>query len=444
MDRDLDVYRALFEGTAEAIVVVDDGGEIILANPACRALLGYDAESLVGRSVESLVPVRFTGHPARHLEFLEHPRARPMGQGIELFARAADGRDVPVDISITPLVVGGRRLAGCVLRRRLSSLDSLRVQATALRSAANGVVITDRVGTITWVNPAACRITGYAEDDLVGSNTRVLKSGQHADGFYADLWRTVLSGQTWSGTIVNRRKDGSLYDEEQTIAPVVDDSGQISHFIAIKQDVSQQRQTQTALVTAHLRLAEHVAEIEKLNRQLREQAIRDPLTGLYNRRYLEDTVARDMARLVSAGRPVALAVIDVDHFKEVNDTHGHITGDLLLRRLASVLLAQVRASDFVCRLGGDELIVVLPGAGEAVAVGRAERWRAAAARARIQATGQVEVRLTLSVGIACFRDPGEGFEAALRRADAALYRAKADGRDRVVSADVETNAPGHG
>jgi PAS domain S-box-containing protein len=209
-----------------------------------------------------------------------------MGRGLQLFARRAEGRDIPVDISLSPITLAGRQFVACAIREehgRLQSLDALRVQATALRSAANGVMITDRTGTITWVNPATCSITGYSADELVGRHTRILKSGRHDQAFYARLWETVMRGDRWSGTIVNRRKDGSEYQEEQTIAPVLDENGAITHFIAIKQDVTEQRRIQAEL-------AARMTEIESLNGQLREQAVRDPLTGLHNRRYLEETV----------------------------------------------------------------------------------------------------------------------------------------------------------
>ncbi len=248
------------------------------------------------------------------------------------------------------------------LRGRAEDPDALRIQATALRSAANGIVITDRSGTIVWVNPAACAITGYAADELVGAHTRLLKSGEHGADFYADLWQCVTGGETWSGTIVNRRKDGTLYHEEQTIAPVLGASGDVTHFVAIKADVSARRQAEEALVGAHQELAARVAEIESLNEQLRERAIRDPLTGLHNRRYFEETAGRDAARAVRTGEPLAILVIDIDHFKAVNDQHGHAAGDLVLRVLAEILTAGVRDSDLVCRIGGDEFVVLLPGA----------------------------------------------------------------------------------
>ncbi|MCM3877672.1 MAG: PAS domain S-box protein, partial [Thermoanaerobaculia bacterium] len=337
---DAALFRALFESAGDAIVVVDGSGKIVRANAACGPLLGYDPVSLVGRSVETLVPLRFEGHARKRGAYTAHPTARPMGRGLQLFAHHADGRDIPVDISLSPLRLAGSNFVACALRDQRGHShgpDTLRVQATALRSAANGVVITDRAGTITWVNPAACAITGNSPDELVGRHTRLLKSGRHDAAFYAHLWQTVTRGDSWSGTIVNRRKDGSEYHEEQTIAPVLDENGAITHFIAIKQDVTEQRRIQDELARTHEELAARLAEIESLNEKLREQAVRDPLTGLHNRRYLEETMKRDISRARRSRESLVVAVIDVDNFKLVNDRHGHSVGDRVLLQLADVL-----------------------------------------------------------------------------------------------------------
>jgi diguanylate cyclase (GGDEF)-like protein/PAS domain S-box-containing protein len=312
------------------------------------------------------------------------------------------------------------------------------VQTTALRSAANGIMITDRSGRIVWVNPATCRITGYSREELLGQHTRILKSGEHDDEFYRDLWETVTGGETWSGTIVNRRKDGTHYHEEQTIAPVSGDEGQISHFVAIKQDVTEQRRTQEALEQAHAELAARMSEIETLNLRLRDQALRDPLTGLHNRRYLEEVAPQEVARVVRAGRSLAVVALDVDHFKKVNDTHGHAAGDELLLRLADVLRQSLRSSDLVCRVGGEEFLVVLPGAPARAVKSRAERWRTAFAAAEVTSPAGAPVRSTVSIGAALLRPDEKSLEAAWRRADHALYEAKRQGRDRLVcDADLE-------
>lgn len=424
-------FRTLFACTADATVVVDASGTIILANPACGPLFGEDPAALTGRLVEALVPGRFGSHARQRQNYAVRPLPRPMGRGLQLFAHHADGREIPVDISLSPFTIEGHPYVACAIRDQRGTSrgpDALRVQATALRSAANGVVITDSEGTITWVNPAACKITGYSEDELVGKHTRILKSGRHEPGFYARLWKTVTSGESWSGTIVNRRKDGAEYQEEQTIAPVLDETGAITHFIAIKQDVTEQRRIQAEL-------ARKVEEIEGLNVQLREQAVRDPLTGLHNRRYLEQTMKRDISRARRTRESIVVAVIDVDHFKSVNDTHGHAVGDRVLMRLADVLLSHVRSSDLVCRVGGEEFVVVMSGANVAGALKRAEIWRFAFAESAVDGRDGAPAKATISVGVARYRDPGETFAACLKRADEALYEAKRAGRDRVASAE---------
>ncbi len=435
--RDSELAHAFIEAASDALVVVDDRGLILFANASAEALLGHAPTALRGRPVEELVPARFHQHARQRQEYVAAPHPRPMGRGLELYARHADGREIPVDIALTPMTVGGRRLVGCALRDlrgRSHGPEALRIQATALRSAANGIVITDRQGYVTWVNPAACAITGYRAFELIGQHTRILKSGHHDPAFYKAIWDTVTRGETWSGTIVNRRKDGTLYDEEQTIAPVSDEHGWVTHFIAIKQDVTEQRRTQSALAAALAELAARIAEIESLNHRLREQSIRDPLTGLHNRRFLMESAEREVARAARGGQPIAVAVIDLDHFKAVNDGYGHAAGDAVLRHLGNLLRRHVRAADLACRTGGEEFTVVLPGSPLSSALERAEAWRAALAAAPVDVEARA-IACTMSVGVALLRPESETFEQCWARADGALYVAKQRGRDRVVAAE---------
>ena len=434
---------ALFDASADAIVVVDGAGTIVTANPACQRLLGYPLEELVGKPVELLIPGRFPRHAEQRAAYANHSSPRPMGLGLALCARHADGQEIPVDISLTPIALGEERLAAAAirdLRGRMQEPDALRIQATALRSAANGIVITDRAGTIVWVNPAACAITGYGADELVGRHTRLLKSGAHGEEFYADLWRQVTRGETWSGTIVNRRKDGAIYYEEQTIAPVLDAAGEATHFVAIKSDVSARRRAEEALATAHQELAVRVAEIESLNAQLREQAIRDPLTGLHNRRYFDEIAGRDAARARRTGEALALIALDIDRFKEVNDQYGHAAGDLVLEVLAEILTSSVRGSDLVCRTGGDEFAMLLPGASPAVALERAELVRETFAATPIELGDGSLLRRTVSICVAFFRSGAEEIAATLKRSDGALYEAKRAGRNRICPAEPPSPA----
>ena len=184
-----------------------------------------------------------------------------------------------------------------------------------------------------------------------------------------------------------------------------------------------------ALTLANLRLRE----------AMRDQAVRDPLTGLFNRRYLDETFAREMARAARTGSPVGVVVVDIDHFKRVNDTYGHGAGDVLLKRVAALLLGSFRANDVVCRYGGEEFVAVLPDCGLQDAVRRAEGVREAMHGLRAEHEGRSLGRVTVSAGVAASPEHGRDPEALVRAADRALYRSKSEGRDRVTSADA---APG--
>lgn len=186
-------------------------------------------------------------------------------------------------------------------------------------------------------------------------------------------------------------------------------------------------------------LKQQIEENRQLQEQLREQANRDPLTGLYNRRYLEDSLHREMTRCLRQGDPLSLVLIDLDHFKSVNDRYGHSAGDLVINQLASVLSALSRASDIVCRFGGEEFLVVLPGTGLEAAEARAEDYRRMFEKTPV-AVGDNLLSVTLSAGVACsYREiPPDDL---IRQADLALYEAKEAGRNRVACRAPWTSEP---
>ena len=172
----------------------------------------------------------------------------------------------------------------------------------------------------------------------------------------------------------------------------------------------------------------------RLRETLHQQSVRDPLTGLYNRRYLEETMVREEARAKRTRSTLGVILLDVDHFKQFNDTYGHGAGDRVLQAVGRLLKARVRVEDVVCRYGGEEFIVVMPGASLETMQNRAESLRREAAFLALEGLNPVQTPITLSAGIAVFPDHGDGWESVIAAADAALYRAKRDGRDRVVVA----------
>ena len=196
-------------------------------------------------------------------------------------------------------------------------------------------------------------------------------------------------------------------------------------------EVDERRRAEEELREANEKLQRRMDEIEALQETLRDQAVRDPLTGLFNRRYLMETLNREIARCQRDGQPISVALIDVDHFKAVNDTLGHEAGDRILVAVGGFLLSEVREGDAACRFGGEEFVVVLPNTPLEVALRRAEEWRSAMRQIPAASDGSP---VTISVGVATAPAHGRTAEAVVRAADEAMYGAKAAGRDRVVAA----------
>lgn len=215
-------------------------------------------------------------------------------------------------------------------------------------------------------------------------------------------------------------------------------NGAYSRALKLREVRARLRLSEQELQAANDTLRGQLDEIHALQSQLKEQANRDSLTGLYNRRYLDATIERELQRCKREGHALSLVLIDIDHFKGINDTFGHQAGDAVLKHMAGLLLEHSRGADVVCRYGGEEFLLLLPGMPQAVALERAESYRAALESANIQ-FGEFEIKATLSIGLSCYPGHGKSPDELIGRADEALYRAKSQGRNRIVLFDAETD-----
>lgn len=301
--------------------------------------------------------------------------------------------------------------------------EMLRKLSIAVEQSSASVVITDLDARIEYVNPRFSEVTGYSLAEAIGCNPRILQSGQVAAEVYADMWGKLTGGLAWEGELLNKRKCGALYWEETHVAPVKNPAGAVTHYVAVKTDITERK---------------------RMEEQVRRLAFYDGLTGLPNRRLLSDRLAQAMAAGKRSGRYCALLFLDLDNFKPINDLHGHDVGDLLLVEAARRLKACMREVDTLARFGGDEFVVVLgPLDGErATAVVQAgvvaEKIRVALAQPYVLAVRRdgapeltVRHRCSVSIGVALFFDRQASQDDILKWADTAMYQAKAAGRDLI-------------
>ncbi len=392
----------------EGIFVIEDG-RVIFANEAIVKLTGYSMRELLDD-----IPFIELVHPDEREEIVDKYRRRLAGEQFEsryesaFLTKSGARREVEVAVAVLKVEHKTRIL---VIARDISERkhqeNVLRIYKAAVDAAADSIVITDRNALIEYANPAFTRVTGYTLAEAHGKTPALIKSGLHNKSFYQKLWHTLLTGQEWKGEIVNRRKNGEIYHEEMAIAPVVDASGNIDRFVAVKRDVTERKQ---------------------LEQRLAHMAHYDDLTGLPNRALFFDRLDHALVQAKRKGEQFAILFIDLDEFKNVNDRHGHEAGDKLLREVAQRLSRCVRESDTLARMGGDEFTLILSSIVQARDAGQVAEKVIATLAAPVFPES-LNCQVGASIGISLYPGDGSDRETLLNRADAAMYRTKEQGKN---------------
>ncbi len=429
--------RAIVDTANDAIITMDGKGIIRDFNKAAERLFGYGAAEAIGRSVGILMPSPLREEHDGHVErYLRTGVGKIIGVGREVTGQRRDGTRFPLHLSVSRVPMAQPLFTGVLhdltaikhvenqLRlhqERLEELVAARVQELTLaneklllfagifETTIEGILITDAHGIIQQVNPAFTAITGYSAEEVIGRNPRMQKSNRHSPEFYQAMWRSLLEEGQWQGEIWNRRKNGESFPEWLSINSIKDQQGRTTAYVAVFYDMTTVKQGEA---------------------RLEFQAYHDALTGLPNRQLFNDRLERLITNCQREESMLAVMFLDLDKFKDINDTLGHDIGDLLLQEVANCLQECARDADTVARLGGDEFTVLLPGIKNGIEDAVVLAKRIINRLAQPFLLKGFEVLTSTSIGITVFPGDGEDATTLIKNADIAMYQAKSQGRNR--------------
>ena len=416
-------FRELFERSTDAIVMLR-GRTIVDVNPAALSMFDCAGrDDMVGRTLLEFSPPE------------QHPGARSDQREAELVARAFDdgnqrfewlyrtgsGQEFWAEVVLTSVSLDHERLAYAVIRdisQRKSSERSLAMAAQVFENCRDAILILDADSRVVAVNQAYSDISGFAPAAVIGRHVPSLRAGVHEAAFYQHIWEYVADHDHWEGEMFAARANGEVYPVRVALTAIRNADGAITSYMAILSDITGRKQ-----VEEHTRhLAEH-----------------DFLTDLPNRVLFLDRLQQAIATARRQHTKAAVMFLDLDRFKQINDTHGHQTGDLVLKEVAGRLVRCVRGVDTVSRQGGDEFVVILAdirGAEQAAHVAGSVMH----AVAQPMAVGGHEVTLSASIGISICPSDGDDVDTLLKHADVAMYHAKQNGRNAFQFFSPEMNA----
>ncbi|HEY8097373.1 MAG TPA: PAS domain S-box protein, partial [Methylobacter sp.] len=409
--KDSKAYQhAIFNASPDAMLISNEQGRITMVNQQAECLLGYSDNELIELSIEALVPERFrAAHPEHRAQFAATSTSQPTRIGRAVKALHKDGSELDVEVSLSLIQTAQGSFFASALRditdRKQMELD-LQIAATAFESQ-DAIVITDTENIILRINKAFTESTGYTEKEAVGQKISILKSGRHDAAFYEAMWKTIMDIGAWQGEVWDRRKNGEIYPKWLSITAVKDSDGIITRYVGTHTDITERKNAEE---------------------QIRHLAFYDPLTGLPNRRLLQERLKHGINVERRDGRQMGLLMLDLDRFKAVNDSLGHLAGDELLQQVAERITARLRDVDMVARLGGDEFIVLLEDIMQPEDAARVAEEIITDLTRPFCLTLSDNVQIGASIGISLYPQHGDNPELLMNHADDALYQAKDAGR----------------
>jgi diguanylate cyclase (GGDEF)-like protein/PAS domain S-box-containing protein len=399
-------FRRFFDEARAVMLLVDPAdGRILDANPAASAFYGYAREELLAMRITDIN--RMTG------EDVASEMAEAIAAGREQSIqphRLKNGEVRSVEVYSSPYRYDNRLVIYAIVHdisERVEAERGLREAATVFESTAEAIMITDTGGTIRRINQAFTQMTGYSAAEALGQTPRILKSGRQDRAYYQTMWERLLTQGHWEGELWNKRKNGEIFPVWQTVSTVRDSHGKGVGFVSLFIDITQKKRDAD---------------------ELAYRANYDALTGLPNRNLLAERLSQALKQARREGSRVAVMFIDLDFFKQVNDTLGHAIGDRLLQLAAERMRMCVRETDTIARLGGDEFVILLMDIDAVAPAGTVAEKVIAQMTEAFTIEGN-EIHIGASIGITIFPDDGRDIDTLFRNADLAMYRAKAMGRN---------------
>ena len=437
-------YRLIVETAHEGIWVLDTDGKTSYANTRMAEMLGYKIEDLIGHSL-----FEFMDDDARkEAEQMLERRRKGVAEQHEFRFRHKDGSPFWAILSTSAIIDSDSKFIGAlgmitdITERKQAEEKLLKAKKEAeesetrfrksLEYSPTPMAVADHMGKMIFLNQNFIATYGYTLQDIPSIDQWMLKAYPDPEyrNFYLQLWKQDSEYAVTNNTATPLREGlvTCKSGEVKTVAILIffEKDLIIGHFL----DISERVRTEGELRTSNETLKTQFNEINTLKETLQEQAIRDPLTGLHNRRYLDETLAHEVARAKRENYPISIMLIDIDRFKNFNDTYGHSTGDEVLKSLSRLLVESIRQGDIACRYGGEEFLIVMVSTHETDVERRAEKIRHDFNELRTRFENQ-ELSATVSIGVSYYPRHGTEIQQVIKNADAAMYQAKQKGRNRV-------------
>jgi len=397
-------WRSLTQYSPDHIIMTELNGTILFIN---HVTAGVERERVVGTLIYSYLSKKF-----RHIAKSCYRRVIETGQAdrfetvvlVDGESRYFEAHVGPVkqQEEVTALIINARDIT-----ERKNAEVGLRQLATVVENTAEAVMVTDSDNQIVAVNRAFSEITGYSTKEAIGLNPRFLKSEKHSPDFYADMWNNINQSGTWQGEIWDRRKNGEIFPAWSTVSTINDSDGNLVNYVSIFSDIS---------------------TIKRSQEQLDFLAHHDPLTSLPNRLLFNDRLEHALSHAERERHQLAVFFLDLDRFKNVNDSLGHPVGDQLLQLVAERITNTMRKEDTVARLGGDEFIILIEEVKGEQDVGHLAQKIIQVLSTPFSISG-LQLHLSASIGISLYPQDGQEGNTLVMNADAAMYRAKEEGRN---------------